>query len=332
MTAGAVGITGANGFIGAHLLRSAVHEGLRPVAFLQRGTSLAPLADLQGKYDTVEGDLLDRASLDAFASRCESVVHLAGLNRYWAEDRGIFHQVNVVGARNVAEACLNRRVRKLVHVSSCITLGASETAGELRNEDSPYNLAFDFLYGETKKAGEQEVKRHVRDYGLPAVIVNPTSAVGEQDFAPTPIGKPIADIARGMWPVYVAGGACFIDVHDVVRGLWLALERGKPGRQYLLVGENLTNQQFMSAVAELAGASRPRFKAPKPVLDLVAAVGEWTADHLTKKHPPLTPGMAGLIGKYLFFDGRRAEDELGFRAGPVAPAIGRCIRWFRENR
>jgi dihydroflavonol-4-reductase len=332
MTARAIGITGANGFIGAHLLRSAVDRGLRPVAFLQRNSSLLPLADLQGKYDTVEGDLLDTASLGAFASRCDTVVHLAGLNRYWAEDRGIFQRINVVGARNVAEACLEHRVQKLVHVSSCITLGASETAGELRTEDSPYNLAFNFLYGETKKEGEDEVKRYVRERGLPAVIVNPASAVGEQDFAPTPIGKPIAGIARGMWPVYVAGGACFIDVKDVVRGLWLALERGKPGRQYLLAGENLTNQQFMTAVAELAGAFRPRFKAPKPVLDLVAAVGEWTADHLTKKHPPLTPGMAGLIGKYLFFDGRRAEAELGFKAGSVAPAIERCIRWFREAR
>jgi dihydroflavonol-4-reductase len=331
MTSRAIGITGANGFIGAHLLRSAVRKGFRPVAFLQPGTSVAQLADLEGKYDLVEGDLLDPESLGAFTSRCEAVIHLAGLNRYWAEDRGVFHQVNVIGARNVAEACLEHRVNKLVHVSSCITLGASGTP-TLRNEDSPYNLAFNFLYGESKKAGEDEVKRYVRERGLPAVIVNPTSAVGEQDFAPTPIGKPIADIARGMWPVYVAGGACFIDVHDVVRGLWLALERGKVGRQYLLVGENLTSQQFMTAVAELAGASRPRFKAPKPVLDLVAAVGEWTADHLTKKHPPLTPGMAGLIGKYLFFDGRRAEAELGFKAGPIAPAIERCIRWFRESR
>src|SRR6266446_7483873 len=332
MTAGAVVITGGNGFIGAHLLRSAVHEGLRPVAFLQRGTSLAPLADLQGKYDTVEGDLLDRASLDAFASRCESVVHLAGLNRYWAEDRGIFHQVNVVGARNVAEACLNRRVRKLVHVSSCIALGASETAGERRNEDSPYNLAFDFLYGETKKAGEQEVKRYVRDHGLPAVIVNPTSAVGEQDFAPTPIGKPIADIARGMWPVYVAGGACFIDVHDVVRGLWLALERGTVGRQYLLVGENLSNQEFMTKVAGIAGVARPRFKAPKALLDVVGAVAEWTADRFTRKAPALTSAMSGLIGRYLYFDGARAHTELGFKAGPVTPAIERCVLWFREAR
>jgi hypothetical protein len=61
-------------------------------------------------------------------------------------------------------------------------------------------------------------------------------------------------------------------------------------------------------------------------------VAEWTADHLTRKDPPLTSGMSGLVGKYLFFDGRRAEVELGFKAGPVRPAIERCIRWFRTAR
>src|SRR5205085_2371617 len=135
--------------------------------------------------------------------------------------------------------------------------------------------------------------------------------------------KPIRDIARGRWPVYVAGGACFIDVHDVVLGIWLALERGEIGRQYLLAGENLTNEAFMRNVAELAGVSRPRFKVPTPVLNVVGALAEWTADHVTKKHPPLTSGMSGLVGKYLFFDGRRAEVELGFVPRLVAPAIER---------
>jgi dihydroflavonol-4-reductase len=327
----AIGITGANGFIGAHLLRSAVQKGIRPVAFLQRGTSLVAIADLAGEYDAVEGDLLDPQSLGAFTAKCEAVFHLAGINRYWARDRDVFHRVNVEGARNVAEACLASGVRNLVHVSSCITLGASETPAP-RNEDSPYNLAFAFPYGESKKAGEDEIKRYVRERGLPAVIVNPASAVGEQDYAPTPIGKPIADIARGRWPVYVAGGACFIDVRDVVRGLWLALERGRAGGQYLLAGENLTNEAFMRNVAELAGAPPPRFKVPTRVLGIAGAVFEWTADHVTKKDPPLTSGMSGLVGKYLFFDGRRAQAELGFVAGPVAPAIERCIRWFREAR
>src|SRR6267378_5666530 len=329
MTAQRIGITGANGFIGAHLLRSAVQRGVRPIAFLKKGTSLAPLADLEGKYDAMEGDLLDPASLAAFARRCQAIFHLAGLNRYWVEDRSEFHNVNVVGVQNIAEACLEHRVQKLVHTSSCITLGASETP-MLRDEDSPYNLAFSFLYGETKKAGEDEIKRYVHDKGLPAVIVNPTSTIGEQDFAPTPIGKPIADIARGMWPVYVAGGACFIDVHDVVRGLWLALERGTVGRQYLLVGENLSNQEFMTTVAGIAGVGLPRFKVPKALLDVAGAVAEWTADRFTRKAPALTSAMSSLIGRYLYFDGARAHTELGFKAGPVRPAIERCVLWFRE--
>jgi hypothetical protein len=88
----------------------------------------------------------------------------------------------------------------------------------------------------------------------------------------------------------------------------------------------------MRNVAELAGARRPRFKVPTPVLSVAGAVLEWTADHVTKKDPPLTSGMSALVGRYLFFDGRRANEELGFVSGPVAPAIERCIRWFRQSR
>lgn len=324
-----IGITGANGFIGAHLLRSAVARGLRPIAFVQRGSSLAPIADLAGRYQLIEGDVREPASVDAFVARCGAVFHLAGINRYWVRDRAEFHAVNVAGVRSIADACVRHRVERVVHASSCITLGASDLPVP-RDEDAPYNLAFAFPYGETKKAGEDEIKQAVRERGLPAVIVHPASAIGERDFAPTPIGEPIAHIARGRWPVYVAGGACFIDVHDVVRGLWLAMERGEPGRQYLLAGENLTNRQFMTQVAELAGVPPPRILLPRPVLDAAGAVCEWMADHVTHRPPPLTRGMTGLIGKFLFFDGARAERELGFRAGPVAPAIERCIQWFRD--
>ena len=326
-----IGITGANGFIGGHLLRSAIERGHRPIAFLQQGSPMEAIADLDGRYDAVLGDLLDRESLDGFIGRCEVVFHLAGFNRYWAKDPKTFHQVNVEGARNVAEACLARKIEKLVHVSSCITRGISDTPVP-RDEDSDYNLGFPFLYGETKRAGEDEVRRLVQERGLPAVVVIPASAVGERDHGPTPIGKPIADIARGRWPVYVAGGACFIDVHDVVRGLWLALERGRIGAQYLLAGDNLTNQEFMSTVAECAGLKPPRIKVPRPLLGVVAHAGEFFANHLTQKHPALTVGMNGLIGKYLYYQSKAAEQDLGFKAGPCRPAIERCVSWFREQR
>jgi dihydroflavonol-4-reductase len=325
-----LGITGANGFIGAHLLRSAIARGHRPIAFLQPDSPMAAIADLEGQYEPFPGDLLDSESLERFVSSCDTIIHLAGYNRYWAVDPTIFRRINVDAVRQLAEFCLKYSIQKLVHVSSCVTLGASADATP-RNEDASYNLtSVPFSYGETKNAGEEEIKRYQRERGLPVVIINPTSAVGEMDHGPTPIGKPIADIARGMWPVYVAGGACFIDVRDVVRGLWLALERAQPGSQYLLAGENLSNREFMSKVSWAAGVSPPSYKIPRPLLGVAAGVMEWHADRITRREPVLTRGMAGLIGKFLYFDGSRAERELGFKAGPSGPAIQRCVDWFKE--
>jgi dihydroflavonol-4-reductase len=327
-----IGVTGANGFIGNHLLRFLLEREHRPVAFLQTGSDPRPLADLAGRLDEVWGDLLDRRSLDGFVGACDAVIHLAGVNRYWAEDPSIFEEVNVHGARNLAEACRAHRIRKVVHASSCITLGASERP-EARDEDSPFNLDWlDFPYARTKRAGEEEMKRQAREHGLPVVIVHPTSAIGEMDHGPTPIGKPVADIARGLWPVHVSGGACFIDVRDVVRGIWLALEKGKDGRQYLLAGENLTNREFISLVAEVAGAPRPRLRIPRPLLMAVATGMEWAADHLSHRHPAVTRSMASLVGRYLYFDGARAREELGFTPGPVRSGIERAVRWFREGK
>jgi dihydroflavonol-4-reductase len=326
-----IGITGANGFIGSHLLRSAVSQGHRPVALIQKGSSLKPIEDLEGSYDRIDGDLLDDASLDTFVAQCDVLFHLAGFNRYWAPDDDVFRLVNLVGVTKVAEAALKHKLLRVVHASSCITLGAS-TEPTPRNEEASYNLhKLKFQYGETKLAGETEMMKWAKEKGLPVVIVNPTSAIGEMDFGPTPIGKPIQDIARGMWPVYVAGGACFIDIRDVVRALWLALEHGRIGERYVLAGENLSNREFMTLITECAGVARPRFRVPSPVLTMTAHIAEWTANHVTHKHPPLTPGMNGLIGKFLYFDGAKAEKDLGFKAGPARPAIERCVKWFREQ-
>lgn len=325
-----IGITGASGFIGSHLVRALVARGERPAALLQRGADARALAGLEGAYDAHVGDLGDPASLGPFVAACDAVIHLAGLNRYWAEDPAIFQRVNVDGVRHLAEACLARGVARLVHASSCITLGASD-APVARDETSPFNLGdLDFPYAATKRAGEELVLRLARERGLPAVVVNPTSAVGERDLGPTPIGRPIADIARGRWPVYVGGGACFIDVADAARGILLALERGAVGRRYVLAGENLTNRAFMALVAEAAGAPPPRVRLPRPALRLAAGALEWTADHVTRRPPPVTRGMAALVGRWLWYDGRRAREELGFEAGPVGGAIERAVRWFRD--
>jgi nucleoside-diphosphate-sugar epimerase len=63
----------------------------------------------------------------------------------------------------------------------------------------------------------------------------------------------------------------------------------------------------------------------------VAHFGEWYADNVSRRHPPLTVGMMSVIGKYLYFDGTKARADLGFEAKPCEGAIQRCIDWFRES-
>jgi dihydroflavonol-4-reductase len=215
-------------------------------------------------------------------------------------------------------------------VSSCITLGAAFHP-KPRNEQSDYNLyGIKFLYGETKKVGEEEVKRMVQGEGLPAIIVNPASVLGEQDLGPTPIGKVVEDISKGAWPIYVSGGSCFIDIHDLIRGLWLALEFGRIGSQYLLVGENITNREFMARVAQVAGVSKGRLPVPKGFLSLAAAFFELVSDYITNEEPILTQGAVSLVGRYLYYDGSLAQNELGFSAGTCESAIERSVNWMKN--
>ena len=117
-----------------------------------------------------------------------------------------------------------------------------------------------------------------------------------------------------------------------MRGLLLAAERGRIGGRYLLAGENMTNAAFITLVADVAGVRWPRVHIPAPLLAIAGRAAEWVADHVTRRAPRLTSGMSALTAAYLYFDGSHAERELGFRAGPVAPAIERCVRWFREAR
>lgn len=326
-----IGIIGANGFIGNHLLRKLVNENRECAAFIKPGSSTKAIDDLIGKYERIEGDVLDSDSLDAFLRRCDVVFNLSGFHGHWSKNKDVYFKENITGPLNVARRCLDHGIDRLVHVSSCITLGASREP-ITRDEETTFNLGnIDFPYAKTKRAAELEIRRIARQDGLPAVVVNPAAAIGDLDWDPSPVGRPIASICRGFWPVYVPGGSCFIDVQDLTRALWLALERGRVGEQYLIVGENMTNRRFMTKVARAAGVAAPRLKLPKRLLEAFAHCDEWVADHITLRPPRITRGMSALVGRFLYFDGTKAEQELGFKANSCEPAILRSVHWHKKR-
>jgi dihydroflavonol-4-reductase len=284
-------ITGASGFIGGHVARELREAGHRV------GDEWI--------------DLLDRERLCGAMTGCDAVFHLAALYSY---DAPAFEheRVNVEGTRAVVELCRELRVGRLVHTSTCGTCGP--VPGRPATEaDAPPDYEIAVPYKRTKLEAERIVLAAARD-GLDAVVVNPTTPVGDGDRFPTPTGRMVEGVATGRYRGYVDTGVNVVDVRDVARGHLLALERGRTGERYLLGGVDLALRELFAAVADLAGRPRPRVRLPYRAAQALARARVANAEEVTLARLPM------------YFSSDKARSELGYEPGPVEPALARAVR------
>ena len=283
-------VTGASGFIGGHVareLRAAGHE-----------------------VGDEWIDLLDRDRLRRAIDGCEAVFHLAALYSYDAPESE-HERVNVEGTRVVVELCRELGVRRLVHTSTCGTCGPVE-GRPATEEDSPPEWELAVPYKRTKLEAERIVLDAARD-GLDAVVVNPTTPVGDGDRFPTPTGRMIEGVATGRYRGYVDSGVNVVDVRDVARGHLLAFESGGTGQRYLLGGVDLALRELFGAIADLAGRRRPRLRLPYRAAQALARSGVANQEEVALARLPM------------YYSWAKAERELGYRPGPVEPALRRAV-------
>ena len=98
--------------------------------------------------------------------------------------------------------------------------------------------------------------------GLPVVIVNPSTPVGEGDLKPTATGKMIVDFLKGKVPGYVDTGLNLVDVRDVAQGHLLAAQKGKVGEKYILGNRNMPLKEIFETLAEISGLPAPNWSSP----------------------------------------------------------------------
>jgi len=284
-------VSGASGFVGAHVARELARRG----------------ADVRS--DRVE--LLDAAALERAVSGCDAVVHVAALYSYEAPVERLL-AVNVAGTRNLLDACARRGVRRFLYTSTAGTCGP--VRGRPATEaDAPPAWELAVPYKRTKLAAEQLVLAAALD-GMDALAVNPTTPVGPGDEKPTPTGRMIRGVASGRIRGYLAGsGLNVVDVRDVAVGHALALERGRAGRRYLLGGFDMTLRELFAEVAAVAGRPAPRLRVPYAVARAAAAAGLVNRNEVRLARLPM------------FFSSERACTELGYRPGPLRPALTAAV-------
>jgi dihydroflavonol-4-reductase len=320
-------VTGGAGFIGSHLVARLVERGDRVRVLERPGVRVDHLP--LDRIEVVFADIRDVAAVDRAVAGCTEVYHLAANPQLWTQRRGLFRQVNYQGAINVLESALAAGARRVLHTSTESILTRVHQSGPIA-EDQQVPLE-DVVgpYCRSKYFAERHAFK-LAEAGAPVVIVNPTLPVGPGDWGRSPPTQMILDFCKGKRREYLEADLNLIDVRDVADGMILALERGRPGRRYLLGHENLSIRSVFCMLAELTGLPEPRREVPYAVALAAAYVSEWLADVFTHQTPAASVTGVKLTRRRMHFDPRRSLEELGLKPRPVSESLRDAIAWYRR--
>jgi dihydroflavonol-4-reductase len=319
-------LTGASGFIGAHVAAELTRRGAQVRAFCR--SEPPPEASVS---DWATGDVRELDALKRAAAGCEAVVHTAAEYSYDRSEAQAMYDTNVVGTRNVIEAATEARIRRLLVTSSSATCGP--VPGRPATEhDQPPAWELDVPYKRTKLLAERLALQAV-GRGIEVVCVNPTTVVGPRDRKPTPSGKMIRDLVHGRIIGYVRGaGINVVSVDDVARGHALALERGRSGERYILGGDNLPLRNAFAFATQAIDRAQPWLALPWPAVYGAALAAERYGRLIGREPRLLVLDEVRLARTPLFFSSAKAVAELGYEPGPAADALAAAARWFESAR
>jgi dihydroflavonol-4-reductase len=326
-------VTGASGFIGANLVHELVARGHRVKALLRPGSDVRGLEEAE--YESVAGDVGDRAALERGMRGCDWCFHVAASYHLWLRDYAPMYAANVEGTRNVLESAGKAGCSRIVYTSTVGCIGLPKEVNGVvtpTNEDTPVSGAQMSNHYKRSKWQAEQVARELAANGLPVVIVNPSAPIGPRDVKPTPTGKVIVDFLKREMPAYLDTGLNWAHVRDVAVGHILAAEKGRLGQRYILGNAegNWTMKEAFAVLEEITGVPAPKFRVPYGVALMAAQVDEMISKVTGK--PPKAPLAGVRMAKYkMFFNPAKAIRELGLPQTPAKQALADAVEWFRCN-
>ncbi|HSK14201.1 MAG TPA: SDR family oxidoreductase [Phnomibacter sp.] len=314
-------ITGATGYIGGQLAKRLVYDGHDVVALC-----IESLDEVSGEGITWRpGDLADKDFVVRSMKGCEVVFHCAALARQWHPDPDAFFKINVTGTQNILDAAATNRVKKLVVTSTAGVYGRSLSIP--LTESDPRLEPFDNDYDLSKHYAEELVREYVKN-GHHAVMVNPSRVYGPgQSTTSNPFIKLIRDYIQK--PYYLVPGKgeaihSYTYVEDVAQGHLLAMEKGRPGENYLLGGENASYNDLYAMLSRLTGLRRKKICVPEKMIHAFARCNMlWTG--ITGKDPLITPSFARRISTSRMYNSEKARQELGYCPTPLEEGLRRTL-------
>ncbi|HEX2922226.1 MAG TPA: NAD-dependent epimerase/dehydratase family protein [Bacteroidales bacterium] len=323
-------VTGANGFIGARLVKKLVNEGYE-VNVLLRNTAV--FRDFTyGGIRIIYGDLFASNELKTGMEGCDYVFHLAAYAKPSSRDPSLPYKINVEGTANVLNAARQAGVSKIIVTSTAGTMSYSRD-GSLVSETTNINPAYHTDYEKTKAESEKQCSEMARE-GMDIVIVNPSRVFGPGKLTKSnSITRIMMLYGKGLWRIVPGNGEAvgnYAYINDVIDGYLRAAKHGRSGERYILGGENISFNNLFDALGHSFGKKRIMLKLSSSGMKRIAQ-GTGFFLKLAGRPSLITPDW---IDKYLMnwsLSCNKAVAELSYSITPFNEAIDETVRWLKTG-
>ena len=321
-------VTGANGFLGRHLVAE-LRRRDQPVRALLRPGTPAPFDAADAGITYAFAELSQPATLIGAADGCAAIIHAAALASVNPARNPALWAVNVGGTEAVLREARRAGVGRLVYVGTANVFGFG-TQQHPGDETRPYaGRRYGLDYMDSKRAATDLVLREVATGQLPAVLVHPTFMLGPNDAKPTS-NTLLLELYRRRLPGFPPGGKNYVHVRDVATATVNALGTGRVGESYILGNENLSYREAFTRLARVLGVARPRWPIPA---GLAVGYGRFSEllSRLTGRPTQLNAAMAAVANDGHYFTARKARAELALPQTSIDQAAAEALAWFQAN-
>ena len=326
-------ITGISGFLGRNLTIELLKQKDNQIV----GLVLPNEKNLKfyEQYDSVtllRGNILNKDEVLQFLSIPTNgdkyLIHAAGKISVYKKNDPLTTEINVVGTRNVIDACINKGFKKVVYVSSVDSV-PKRKGNDVIYEPEEYDInKVDGVYSKSKVQANNIVLDAVKNSGLDACIVLPSAIMGPNDPFNAPINSAIKKFLNNKLPAITKGGYNIVDVRDVAKGILLALENSKPGEPYFLTGRYVSVKELIEIAGKEANKKPVKNKVPHFVIKIVSPFIEAHAK-AHHKAPLFTGFSMDCLMQNSNYSCDKARKELGYEPRPLEETMKDTINWMK---
>jgi dihydroflavonol-4-reductase len=323
-------ITGVNGHLGNNLLRNLLAKGETVKGTVRNMDDKTPFEGLG--FTPIYADLNNKESLLEALVGVDVLYQVAAVFKLWTKNpEKDIYEANMTAAKNIMEAAVEMKIKKVIYVSSIAALGRKN----IPIRPDTYNDETENIYYKSKIDSEKLAWQIALAHGIDMVSVCPSAMIGSDCTALTPSHKLLRMVLNNEVFADSQFYINWVDVKDVAEGCYLAAQKGKSGERY---GLGSSKAIGLTDIIRIAQNQYPAlklkipFKMSKWMLYASAFIFE-SMSKLNGKEPMLQRNQVRMYFKlHQDMDISKSEIELGYSPTNPEVAIQHALAYLYKNK